>query len=110
MLRKVTEATNSSTDPKVFESYGEFINPAYPLFLKKFGLDRVAVEAEGATITDSEGKTYINCVGGYGLFYHEYNDPDRSNRPLRWQLEECHLQEAGTLDVTKIKIHKHEVI
>ena len=83
MLPKVTEATYSSTDPKVFESYGEFINPAYPLFLKKFGLDRVAVKAEGATITDSEGKTYINCVGGYNLFYHEYNDPDRSNRPLQ---------------------------
>lgn len=51
---------------EVYEAYGKFINQAYPLFLKKLGLNGVAVKAEGATITDSEGKVYIDCVGGYG--------------------------------------------
>jgi len=65
-----------SKDMNLFESYGRLINPAYPSFLIKLGLDKVAVGAQGATITDSEGKTYIDCVGGYGLFNLGHNNPD----------------------------------
>jgi len=60
----------------LFESYGRLINPAYPSFLNKLGLNKVAVGARGATITDSEGNTYIDCVGGYGLFNLGHNNPD----------------------------------
>lgn len=65
-----------SKDMNLFESYGRLINPAYPSFLNKLGLNKVAVKAQGATITDSEGKTYIDCVGGYGLFNLGHNNPD----------------------------------
>jgi putrescine aminotransferase len=65
-----------SEDVKLFESYGRLINPSYPAFLNKLGLDRIAVKAEGATITDSAGKTYIDCVGGYGLFNVGHNNPE----------------------------------
>lgn len=60
----------------LFESYGRLINPVYPSFLNKLGLNKVAVKAQGATITDSEGNTYIDCVGGYGLFNLGHNNPD----------------------------------
>ncbi|MHC4438379.1 MAG: aspartate aminotransferase family protein [Planctomycetota bacterium] len=60
----------------MFESYGRLINPAYPSFLNKLGLNKVAAKAQGATITDSEGNTYIDCVGGYGLFNLGHNNPD----------------------------------
>ncbi len=62
-------------DTKLFESYGRLINPAYPAFLNKLGLNAVAARAEGATITDSDGKVYIDCVGGYGLFNIGHNNP-----------------------------------
>lgn len=65
-----------SKDMNLFESYGRLINPAYPSFLNKLGLNKVAVGARGATITDSEGNTYIDCVGGYGLFNLGHNNPD----------------------------------
>ena len=65
-----------SKDMNLFESYGRLINPAYPSFLNKLGLNKVAVRAQGATITDSEGNTYIDCVGGYGLFNLGHNNPD----------------------------------
>ncbi len=65
-----------SKDMNLFESYGRLINPAYPSFLNKLGLNKVAVQAQGATITDSEGNTYIDCVGGYGLFNLGHNNPD----------------------------------
>ena len=66
----------TSKDMNLFESYGRLINPTYPSFLNKLGLNNVAVKAEGATITDSQGNTYIDCVGGYGLFNLGHNNPD----------------------------------
>ena len=65
-----------SRDMNLFESYGRLINPAYPSFLNKLGLNKVAAGARGATITDSEGNTYIDCVGGYGLFNLGHNNPE----------------------------------
>ena len=60
----------------LFESYGRLINPAYPSFLNKLGLNKIAAKAQGAAITDSHGNTYIDCVGGYGLFNLGHNNPD----------------------------------
>ena len=65
----------SLDDDALIESYTRLVNPAYPSFLHKLGLDRVAARAEGTTITDSQGKTYIDCAGGYGLFNLGHNSP-----------------------------------
>jgi putrescine aminotransferase len=65
-----------SEDISLLESYGRLINPAYPSFLNKLGLNKIAAKAQGAMITDSQGNTYIDCVGGYGLFNLGHNNPD----------------------------------
>jgi len=72
----MTSPIELSKDMNLFESYGRLINPAYPSFLNKLGLNKVAVSAQGATITDSQGNTYVDCVGGYGLFNLGHNNPD----------------------------------
>jgi len=72
---RLSERLSSSRDSELFESYRKFISLTYPSFLRKLGLSRTAVRAEGATITDSSGKTYIDCVGGYGLFNIGHNHP-----------------------------------
>jgi putrescine aminotransferase len=72
----MTSEIELSEDMNLFESYGRLINPAYPSFLNKLGLNRIAAKAQGATITDSEDNTYIDCVGGYGLFNLGHNNPD----------------------------------
>lgn len=72
----MTSGIELSKDVNLFESYGRLINPAYPSFLNKLGLNKIAAGAQGATITDSQGKTYIDCVGGYGLFNLGHNNPD----------------------------------
>ncbi len=72
----MTNRIELSKNVELFESYSRFINPSYPSFLTKLGLNKVAVKAQGATITDSEGKTYIDCVGGYGLFNVGHNNPE----------------------------------
>ena len=66
---------STTLDEELFESYGRLINPTYPHFLRRLGLDRTAVKAEGAIITDSTGNTYIDCIGGYGLFNLGHNHP-----------------------------------
>ncbi|UCF06397.1 MAG: aspartate aminotransferase family protein [bacterium] len=68
--------TESSDDRELFESYGRLINPSYPSFLAKLGLGNVAARAQGATITDSQGRTFIDCIGGYGLFNVGHNNPE----------------------------------
>jgi len=72
----MTSKIELSEDTKLFESYGHYVNPSYPSFLTKLGLSKAAVKAQGATITDSDGKTYIDCVAGYGLFNVGHNNPD----------------------------------
>lgn len=64
-----------SESMELFESYGRLISSSYPAFLKRMGLNEVAVEAQGATVTDSAGKVYIDCVGGYGLCNVGHNNP-----------------------------------
>ena len=44
----------------------------------------------------------------YDYYYHKYNDPERRDCPLRWYLEECHLQGIGTLSPQKMKVHRHD--
>jgi len=72
----MNRSCSNTLDEVLFESYGALINPTYPGFLKRLGLNRVAVKANGATIIDSEGKEYIDCIGGYGLFNLGHNHPE----------------------------------
>ena len=62
-------------DDNIYNLYSEYISQVYPNFLRKIGLNNVAVKAEGAIIIDSSGKEYIDCIGGYGLFNLGHNHP-----------------------------------
>lgn len=52
----------------VIEKYQQFVNPSQVALLKVAGFDRIEETAEGVTITDLDGNTYIDCLGGYGVF------------------------------------------
>lgn len=62
-------------DSSIFDSFEEHISFTYPSYLKKLGLDVIAIKAEGAVITDSRGNSYIDCIGGYGLSNLGHNHP-----------------------------------
>ncbi len=70
-----SEACSPSKDVSLFEAYGRLINPTYPSFLSRFGLNNAAHKAEGATIIDSDGNSYIDCIAGYGAFNLGHNHP-----------------------------------
>lgn len=59
----------------VIEKYQKFVNPTQVALLKVGGFDHIEHKAEGVTITDLEGNTYIDCLGGYGVFSLGHRHP-----------------------------------
>jgi putrescine aminotransferase len=99
----MTSKIELSEDMSLFESYGRLINPAYPSFLNKLGLNKIAAKAQGAAITDSQGNTYIDCVGGYGLFNLGHNNPDIIESILE-QLKEQQLLTKPLISEIQVKL------
>lgn len=66
----------SLADKAAFDSYAQRISATYPSFLRRLGLDRMAVKAEGAVIIDSAGTEYVDCVAGYGVCNLGHNPPE----------------------------------
>lgn len=59
----------------VIEKYQQYVNPTQVALLKVGGFDHVEHIAEGVTITDLDGNTYIDCLGGYGTFSVGHRNP-----------------------------------
>lgn len=55
--------------------YEKFINPAVARLFRFMGLSTVEWEAQGSIITDIDGKEYIDCLGGYGVFSLGHRHP-----------------------------------
>jgi putrescine aminotransferase len=53
---------------ETFEKYEKFINPSMAKLFRFMGLAAVEWEANGEIIRDCNGKEYIDCLGGYGVF------------------------------------------
>lgn len=65
----------NSADRYYFEKYGEYINSWYMTHLINMGIINTGYKAEGATITDSEGNTLIDCTSGFGIGNIGHNNP-----------------------------------
>lgn len=50
------------------EKYEKYINPSLARLFRFMGLATIEWEAEGTIIRDIDGKEYIDCLGGYGVF------------------------------------------
>ncbi|MCD8174801.1 MAG: aminotransferase class III-fold pyridoxal phosphate-dependent enzyme [Phascolarctobacterium sp.] len=55
--------------------YEKYINPAQAKLFRFMGLGSVEAEADGWTVKDSEGKAFIDCLGGYGMFALGHRNP-----------------------------------
>lgn len=63
-------------DSEIYHSYTDNISSSYPNYLNRLGIDNISAEARGVYITDSNGKQYIDCTCGYGIFNLGHNHPD----------------------------------
>lgn len=59
----------------VIEKYQNFVNPTQVALLKLGGFDHVEHSASGVRLTDWDGNTYIDCLGGYGTFSLGHRHP-----------------------------------
>ena len=55
--------------------YEKYINPAQAKLFRFMGLASVEGHAEGWTITDTAGREFIDCLGGYGMFALGHRHP-----------------------------------
>ncbi|MGP6189756.1 MAG: aspartate aminotransferase family protein [Vulcanimicrobiaceae bacterium] len=67
-------AAPQSLYDETYENYRSFINPALARVMKLSG-SAVEVRAQGTTIWDHTGKTYLDFAGGYGVFTLGHSHP-----------------------------------
>lgn len=60
---------------ETIEKYERFLNPAVARLFRFMGLSTVEWSAEGNLLLDIEGKEYIDCLGGYGVFSLGHRHP-----------------------------------
>ncbi len=59
---------------ETFENYRQFVNPPLSRVMKVTG-SPVEVRAQGSTIWDHNGKSYLDFAGGYGVFTLGHSHP-----------------------------------
>jgi len=64
-----------SQSEQVLSQYERFVNPGMARLMRIMGLDHVEDESRGSRIRDTDGTTYIDCVGGYGTFSLGHRHP-----------------------------------
>jgi putrescine aminotransferase len=78
-------ATPQAIYDEAYENYRLYLNPPLARVMKLSG-SPVEVSAEGCTITDHTGKTYLDFAGGYGVFTLGHRHP-RVLAAVRAQLD-----------------------
>ena len=68
------ESTGVDLAQEAFENYRRYVNPPLARVMKLSG-SPVEVSAQGCTITDHNGKTYLDFAGGYGVFTLGHRHP-----------------------------------
>lgn len=63
------------TPEEVMTRYEQYINPAATKLFRFIGLASVEGRGEGWTVTDTEGQSFIDCLGGYGMFALGHRHP-----------------------------------
>lgn len=60
---------------ETIEKYDQYVNPAMARLFRFMGLATIEWEAEGSILKDVNGKEYIDCLGGYGVFSLGHRHP-----------------------------------
>jgi len=60
---------------RLFELYSEHVNPGLARLLQFMGLDGLEERAEGCYLWDSEGRRYLDFLGGFGTFALGHRPP-----------------------------------
>ena len=78
-----------------YDLYARTINPQFMRVLKTIGFDRVWARAEGQYLYDSEGRRYLDLLGGFGMFNVGRNNP----RVRAALIESLELETPGSVQL-----------
>lgn len=73
-----------------FSAYRNYLNPSLAGLLKFMGFEAVEDRARGPYVYDTEGREYIDCLGGFGVFSFGHSPPTIVSA-VREQLEKMPL-------------------
>jgi putrescine aminotransferase len=73
-MAKQLDAEQTSLFDKVYADYKEYINPPLARFMKLAGAP-VEERAQGCRVFDTNGKSYLDFCGGYGVFTLGHSHP-----------------------------------
>jgi putrescine aminotransferase len=73
-LAKKASSMNSLIQETI-DAYQHYHNPWLTRLLKLSGFNTLEWEAQGAVVRDIDGKEYIDCLGGYGVFALGHRHP-----------------------------------
>jgi putrescine aminotransferase len=73
-MAKQLDAQQSSLFDRVYADYKEFVNPPLARFMKLAGA-QVEERAQGCRVFDTNGKSYLDFCGGYGVFTLGHSHP-----------------------------------
>ncbi len=60
---------------EIYEKYLNYLNPSLARLLKVSGCANIEDRAEGCYIYDNEGRVFLDCLGGYGVFTFGHRHP-----------------------------------
>ncbi len=89
------------------KGFSEHVNPGFLQYRKSVSTDYTAVEWKdfGATITDINGKVFIDCLGGYGIFNVGHRHP-KVMEAVASQLKRQALHSQELLDPLRAMLAK----
>lgn len=61
---------------ETINKYEKYLNPAQAKLFRFMGLSSVEQKGNGCFITDSAGRMFVDCLGGYGAFSVGHANPD----------------------------------
>jgi putrescine aminotransferase len=62
------ETQSADLIEETIESYQRHVNAGLASLLRFMGFDTVEVEARGMTVRTADGREYLDCLGGYGVY------------------------------------------
>jgi len=92
-----------TSDTTLFEQYARLFGPGHLAQLQSLGHDIIEARREGAWVFDSEGRQYLDCLGGEGSYNLGRHQPQVAGELCR-QLEETDQGNFPMISVEKARL------
>jgi len=92
-----------SFEASIIDGYCEHVNPAFAQVLQFIGFDSVEMEAQGCIVTDSRGRKFLDCLGGYGTMSVGHSHPTVVNA-VKAQLDKMAFSSRVLFNAPQVRL------